>query len=504
MTAPPVTIIGFSSTDFVPGFVGETVLGAGPSTSGNAVFKLLLVGNKTAQGAMVANSDVVRIYSENDAKAQAGPGSELHRMARAALRIPGIEIWLAAVTESAGSAATLTITFATTATSDGSFVYWFDGDRVEVAVSLGDTATAVGDKLVSQLSQKDFLSSTGVNGAGTVTLTRKQKGPRGNQGEVYQDTSSKPGGMTSALGGAGAAVTGGGKRFGGGTTADDLTQVSTNTFPAWYQRVALAHNDSANLAVWKANTSAKAGPLEGRPEHVVCASSDTLSNTQSLTQTTLNDGRFSMLWMLESESHPAEIAALVGAIRTATEPADPGSAYDDMVLPGILPSRFPAQSPQRSTKTAALQTGVTPIYTSNGQALICRSITTRCLNGTAPDYRVLDTGWSSVADFIRVDLGAIWSDWRNQNKVLADDPAPEQPDRPSGVGTPKRWNDIETKRLKQFERGEAVTSGVPQIIDVDLNLPSSGWDSTAKRIMSRAPVVPAPRNHQIGVSVQQL
>jgi len=311
--------------------------------------------------------------------------------------------------------------------------------------------------------------------------------------------------MGSTLGGSGTSVTSGGKRFGGGTTVDDVTAVSTATFPAWYQRVAFAPNDSANLAVWLANENAKAGPLEGRPEYTVVGSNDTLGNAQSLSQTTLNNGRFQLVWMLEGESHPAEIAAFVAALRTATEPGDPGSEYDDEVLVGLAPHRYTSQIPQRSTKLAALQTGLTPIYTSNGQALITRSITTRCLNGTAPDYRVLDTGWASVTDFIRVDIGSsLWPEWKNQNPVLADDPAPEQGERISGVGTPKRWNDRVIQRLKRFERGDIVTSGIPQIIDVDLNLPSSGWDPVAKRPMSLIPIVPSPRNHQIGVSLRQM
>lgn len=507
MTAPPVSIIGFASTDFVPGFVGETVLGAGPATSGNAVFKLHLVGNKLATGSKTANQDTDQVFDENMARAFYGPGSELHRMVRAALRIPGIQIWCTPVTESAGASGTLTITFTTTATGDGSFIYWIDGERIEVSVHLGDNVTVAGDALVTQITQKDHLPVTAVNTAGAVVLTRKQKGPRGNFGVVYQDitTGPAPSGMTSALSGSGSAVTGGGKRFGGGTTADDVTQVATNTFPAWFQRVALAANDSVNLAAWLTSQNSKAGPLEGRPEYTVVSSSDTLSNTQSLTQTTLNNGRFQMVWMLESESHPAEISAFVAALRTATEPADPGSAYDDAVLTGIRPSRFPAQSPQRSTKLAALQTGVTPVYTSNGQALVTRSITTRCLNGTAPDYRVLDTGWASVTDYIRIDFGTVlWPEFKASNPVLADDPAPEQGERPSGVGTPKNWNGRMYQRLKRFERGDVVASGIPQIIDVDLNLPSSGWESTAKRIMSLCPLVPAPRTHQIGVSLRQL
>src|SRR3954462_524527 len=218
MTAPPVSIIGFASTDFVPGFVGETVLGAGPATSGNAVFKLQLVGNMLATGSMAPNVDTKQVFAEGDARTLAGPGSELHRLVRAALRIPGIQIWITPITESAGAAATAVITFTTNATSAGTFIYWIDGERIDVPVSLGDTPTIVGAALAALIAQKDFLPCTSANVTGAVTATRKQKGPRGNFGVVYQDVSQAPTGMTSALSGSGVSVTGGGsvtgKRFG--------------------------------------------------------------------------------------------------------------------------------------------------------------------------------------------------------------------------------------------------------------------------------------------------
>jgi phage tail sheath gpL-like len=47
---------------------------------------------------------------------------------------PGVQIWCTPVTESAGANATLTITLATNATSDGSFKYWLDGELIELAV----------------------------------------------------------------------------------------------------------------------------------------------------------------------------------------------------------------------------------------------------------------------------------------------------------------------------------------------------------------------------------
>lgn len=505
MTTPPVQIVGFSSTDFVPGFVGETVFGAGKLTASDLPLKLHLVGNKLSTGTKTANQDTDQVFTETEADTYYGAGSELARMFYAAVRIPGVAIYCSPVTESAGANATMTVTFATTATSDGEFRYRFAGDLVVVSIPSGTTASVAGDLFVAKVSQNTRLGCTAVNASGTVTVTWKQKGPRGNDAIVFQDITKKPAAMTSTLGGAGASVTGGGKKFAGGTTADDFTTVATNTFPAWFNRVALACNDSTNLGVWETNTDAKAGPLEGRMEHVVVGFNGALASAQSLTQTTLNNARFQLLWMLNGESMPSEMAAVFAALRCATEQGDPNADYDDKVLAGIAPHSQPADIPQRSTKISALQTGVTPITTVNGQAQIVRSITSRCLNGTNPDYRTLDTGTAVVPDFVRQSLGLLWTtEYKVSNPLVADDPSAEQPERASGVATPKRWSGYVEKYLRDLESGKAVASGLPQIIDVDLNKPSSGFDKTAKRIMSVVPVVPAYRNHQVGVSVQQL
>jgi phage tail sheath gpL-like len=503
MTTPPVQIIGFATNDFVPGFIGETVLGAGSGSTSSIPIRVLLVGNKTVAGTATANQDVTQIFDDSNAATLYGARSELRRMCRAALRIPGVTLYAAPTPQSAGTAATMTITFQTNASSAGSFVYYFASERVEVPVANSDAPTAVGDALVAAMAAVGHLPCTAVNAAGTVTVTWAQTGLRGNQAIVHQDLRGAPTGMTSTLGG-GTAATGGGRFFGGGTTSDDVTTIASVTFPEWYPYVALAANDATNLAVWESTTDAKAGPLEGRPEFVVVSSNGTLSATQSLTQTTLNNPYFQMLWQLQSESPPAELSALFAALRSVTEDGNPIANYNGKILAGVLPARFPALIPQRATQVAALQTGITPITTVSGEAKVVRSITTKCLNGTAPDYRTLDTGQAVVPNRIRLALAVRWASYAGLNPVAADDPGPDLPERRSGVATPRGWNAEMTNELRAWESGAAVSSGIPQIIDVDLNLPSSGWDKNAKRIMSRCPVVPAYNNAQVGVSVQQL
>jgi phage tail sheath gpL-like len=499
----PYDIVGFSSTDFVPGYVAQVLVG-GALTASGLPLRLLLVGNKTSSGTMVANQDIAQCFTQTDADTLCGSRSELARMYEFASKITGVEIWLAPVTESVGAQATMTVTYATTATGDGEYLYYIGGRRVSVTIFSGYTVTQAGDALVAAIAADPHVGCTGVNSSGTVTLTWAQRGPRGNDIFVRQDTALGPTGMTSTLGGTGGTVAGIGQKFGGGTTADDLTTVATNSFAGWYHRVALAARDATQLAAWETSMDAKAAWNEMRPQHTVAAHNGSNSAAISLAQTTLNNRRVQLLQDLNGESDPAEIAALFAAMRAVTEEGDPGADYDGAELMGVMPHKRDADSPQRTTAISLLRAGVTPLATVNGVKQVVRSITTRCLDGSNPDYRTLDTGTAYVPDYIRYDVQVLWLAYRRDNPIVAPDPAPEQPDREEGVATPSRWSPYLYGRLKDHEKGTTVKSGLPQLIDVDLHKPTARYDTIAKRIMFAAPLVPAPRQHQIGGTFIQL
>jgi hypothetical protein len=165
-----------------------------------------------------------------------------------------------------------------------------------------------------------------------------------------------------------------------------------------------------------------------------------------------------------------------------------------------------SDNPSRATMETALGEGVTELYTAaDGTVRVSRAITTHCLNGTTPDYRALDTATASVPDFVSLATRLLWeTEFRVANPLVSDNPPPELRAVLSGVGYPDLWNASVTGLLKDFERGNQIPAGSPIIIDVDNNLPVSQYNSTAKRIMSIVPVVPAPTQHQIGVSIRQV
>jgi phage tail sheath gpL-like len=380
-----ISILGFSSTAKVPAFYGETKFAAGAISAGDIPLRLLLVGTKTSAGSATADQDIVQVFSQTDADAYFGPGSELGIMCAGALQTAGVQIWAAPTAEAGGAAAaTATITITGTWTAVGTFLYRIDGVLVTGQIAATDTISNVADSIVAAVNGNTHLPCTAAKGSGpgyVVTLTRKSKGARGNQGILFQDISQLPSGLSSAIAG-GSSVTGPGVHFGSGSGLDDVTNVLALLAPDQYDRIAIAQNGSANLALWKTALNTQAGPTIGILQHVVWATNGSLSAHIALAQTTCNEPRMEGLWQLNGETIPSFTAASFAALRTATEQNDPDASYDDVVIPGVAPQSQKADWPVYGTLVSALDNSTTPIATNRtGGAYIVRAITTYSLSG---------------------------------------------------------------------------------------------------------------------------
>lgn len=497
-----IVIDGYADSDKKTGFFAETKFGSSPISLASIPLVLLLVGLKTSAGTITADVDVLDCVSRDEAKTFAGAGAELHRMALRAFDqgLSGVRLKLAAPTTSGGVAAALTITVTGPATSNGTHRYWVGGDLVQLEVTNGQSANTIAANLVIAVNALTDLPVTAAAVGAVVTLTLKHAGIRGNQYIVFKDDSKGAAGVTSTLGGGGSSVTGGGLTFASGTGTETLTTLLALLYPARYHRIALAQNDATSLAAWETQIDAKAGAQEGRMEHAIVAGNGSLVASTSLAQTTLNNWRFQFCWYLNSESHPSEIAAAMAAKRASREQTTPNAGYDGEKLVGIKPQRYRADWASRTTIQSALDVGVTPIETNeDGEAIVHRAITTRCLDGATPDYRTLDTAESVVPDWIRDDLRLLWLDFKEVNPYVAPDPGVGEKERPSGVATPTRWAKRVHARLQQHEAALILTQTL-----LAENIPAAEYNAAGKRIMLAAPVVPLPLHHATGVSVRQV
>ncbi len=496
-----ITILGFASTDKVPGFVGETVYGAGAISLGSIPIKLLCVGGISTDGDLTPDTEVRQIFSAGDAETAAGAGSELYGMLANALMVPGVRIFAATATEAGGAAAaTGTITVGGTWSSAGTFVYRIGGIYVSGTILGTDSVTTAGDAIEAAINAVAACPVTASNSSGTVTLTAKTKGARGNMLYVAQDATQLPSGCTSTLAG-GTAVTGGITPLSGGSGSENVTTLLATLYAGTYDMQAWAIADATNLGRIKAQLVAKAGPLENRLEHAVFGANGTYAAAKSLAQTTCNAERMQCVWQLYGETHPSATAASMAAVRVQYMQATPNPNFDGVVLQGVAPQSQRADWAIRATQQAALDAGVTPIVTTEGDltsAQVVRAITTHCLDGSNPDYRTLDVSDATVPDYARRYLDLYWTtSYVVANPYVRADPTSEERDPPAGVATPSRWNSQVSTILQELE-GALVLTGTR----TTAGQPLSEFDATAKRIMSAVPTFRLPHQHAIGVSIR--
>lgn len=497
------TIIqGYSSTNKVPGGYGEVIYGAGAIAAADIPLELLLVGLMTS-GTATADTTIVDVGSVDDAVAAFGARSQLTRMCKIAALVPGVTVKAIALTSGGGVASAMTFTVAGTWTTTGTYTFRVAGETYQVTVLSTDAVLDVSTKIRDAINANVYGPTASTVALGVATVTVACAGPHGDQYQAFGDSTGLPSGCTVTLAG-GAALTGGGVYFTGGTTAETVTAALTTLFPTFYDRIGIGQNLGTALSAWKTQINLQATPLEGRRQHVVAATNVAYATAASLANTTLNAARFQLMWQLNAETHPSEIAAVMAALRTSTEQGDPCAAYDDVVLPGVAPVQAKTYWPSNSTLVSALNNGLSPLLSSKSQSRVCRSIVTKCLNGTTPDYRCLDTSDAVVPDYVLKDLLLLWStQFKIANPRVRDNPAPEEPNLADGIATPELWNRTVIARLRKFELGAPAGLPYPIIINVSANLPQSNYDAAGKRIMQACPVVPAPNQHAIGISVRQ-
>jgi phage tail sheath gpL-like len=504
---PNFQIVGFASSDRTPGFVGQVKTGGGGASAADLPVPVVLVGTKTAAGTAVPDVDVLQLFAPEDADTFFGPGSELARMAYAALLYPGVVLYGAPVAEAGGAvAATVAVTFANNATSAGTYRFRVDGVAFEVGVANGDTPNAVAVAVHNAINSLPRLSASSLVSppAAVWTATRKSKGARGNQGTFVLDATLGPTGMTATVT-TGTAMSGVGRfRFTGGTGTEVPTNVITALTPRDDRFAALAQNDQTNLVgagLWRDWSSTKNGPLEGRPTMTTVANNDAAQPTALATA--INDPMFALCWQKNGESHPSEVAASVAAMRAVNFAADPGFNTAGRDVLGIMAQVNPADRFARPLLNSCFNNGITPINTTNDfRSVVVRGCTTKSFTGTAPDYSTFDWADIQVPQYIRLDLGLFWTTvFQPNNPRNASDPATGQQERPVGVATPGIWNKTVYSKLKGYERG--VNGSPPLIIDVDQLQPVSTYDFAAKRIMSLVPVRVCPGDYQVGVTISQ-
>ena len=445
--------------------------------------KLLLIGQKTASGSADAAAPQ-ELFTEADAALYFGSGSQLHRMARAALTAnPYISLHAVALGDHAsGVAATGTVTLTGPATAAGTFALWIGHDRIEVPVAVGDTAATVAAALAAAVTARPDLPVTAAQGTDAethiVTLTAKNKGTAGNQIGLAKEQAGATG-LSAVL-----------VAMASGATDPDIATALAAVFAVKYDVVASGFNNLTNLTTLmtysgspmealKTHVQTVSNAMEKRRARAVVGLTGGLSLSTTLADS-LNFERQLIAYLRGTRTTSWELAAAYAAVWTGM--ADPAQPLNYQALAGVHPPAI-ADRLSRAEQESLLHNGVTPLQVGPGEAVqIVRSITTYQVNpAAAPDTAWLDTTTIDTMDY---------ADFARRTRLETRFPAPKKSDRVK--------RDIRSELLavdKQMEDLEILR-------DIDANkdgylVEDDPQDPTGLRISVPTPVVPGL--HVIGM-----
>jgi phage tail sheath gpL-like len=468
-----------------PGSFFKVSLGVGERSASSGAKRVLCVGNKTS-GAPHPAATPVQVFSAAEAVTLFGAGSELHLMVTAAINAnKSVELWCVVVAE-AGTAATKTLTFSGTASADGTVDVWVKGKRATAAVPSGSTATATAAAVVAAINAQTSWPVTAANSTGTVTVTAKNTGPRGNSISIRSLASV--GGITHT------AVTG---YMASGATMDSPTAALDSCQTRRFHLIAAPYYTATELGVFKTFIGAQAAPLEGRRSRVIACISDSVANTVTLTDA-INVGRVEILATRNADFTPAEAAAAMAATVASARNIDPAANLDSVQVVGLPALYAQSDSWTASEENSLLNNGATPLVCVNGEMRISRSVTSYHQDANnADDFSILDTHKVDVPDYVADDLQVNFGQAFNGFKLGVDN-ADGEPPAPK-VATPLSVRDWILSRLRKQDGNILVNveTLAPQLV-----VEADG--SAAGRLNAYVPVDVIELFHQLAADVAQI
>ena len=325
------------------------------------------------------------------AAAQFGAGSMLAQMvANYRLNDPFTELWVLPVVDPSGTAATATITITGTSTAAGTLSIYIGDHLIQVAVTSGQTATAVGAAVATAINAAT-TPVTAVNSTGTVTLTSRHKLVQMNDlsaGLNYLGTQAgqtTPAGLTVAV-----------SAFAGGAGLPVLTGVTAALGVLDFDFIITGYNDTASLGVTStlmADSGGRWSYLNQLYGGVFAGMVDTPTNL--LTKGgTLNDQHLVMWGITGTPTVSWKVAAAATAACVPSIIAQPNLPLQTLPVLGVMAPTSAASIPAVSTQQSLLSTGISLLsFDRANMCRVIRGVTTYQTNGFGvADQSYLDVG----------------------------------------------------------------------------------------------------------------
>jgi phage tail sheath gpL-like len=465
---------GYDPNSLIP-FVGfATRLGAGPRTAPYNR-SILIVANKiesnivrtvdgvtyTTAAGTLALATPTFCGSREDADLYAGCGSPAALMYRAIYAVyRRASVYLSLVAEN-GSAvkATAVLLFAGTPTTSGVARLMVAGRSIaEVTISTASTPTTIATAIATAVNQQTHWPVTATVSAGTLTLTAKSGGTRGNNIPFEVEVTAT--GVTCAVnGGSAAAKTA--ARLGGGTGvdgagADDVT-AALDAAKSGRWMIVLDADDATNWTALRTHLNTYATITERKRSQAVVALTNASVGTCVTRAQAQNAYRLQIAFERDASSGGAvdpairstgEIAAALAAARlygdgivqggtVRGELAYAAANLNGVQLAGITEPLTQAARLSDAEKQQLLYAGVSPIVPSlknPGFAEVVRCVTSYSLDGSGnPTDAVRDTSKVTVTDYAAE---------RFESRILTEFPNKNLGEEPENPGQAPRHEDV--------------------------------------------------------------
>lgn len=495
-----LSLTGVSTNWLVPQILLQIAFAQGTLTGNPGQKKVLIMGPKTSSGSATADTMVYGPLSvESDVIATFGARSPVHMAWRAFTKTcKTAAVYGIAVTESAGVAATDTITFTTNATGTGTAVYTVGGQEVSVSFQSGDAFdTSIAEAMTDAINALAYAPVSATRSGGVITVAYPVKGTNGNWVRHR-------GSITSGVGTTMAVAH---STLQSGATDESYTTALATVLSQQYDIIIPCVNPTAGsdtrLSALITQVLLQAYATSGILQQVISGCADTLSNATTLV-TAYNKARLQIAHQKNSELQPFEIAAHLAALRYNTESSDPGANYDGYGLQAndvwLVPAPYATSDwPSAIDVNTALSVGLTPIAVNPaGKSYLVMSCT-----AAGADPRIRDTCKVTVADSFGQDLVAKQGSQWARAKLADDEPAGARP-YPTKVLTPTRLKELTIVPLlrsyAELGRLTEVDGDAGSIACV-----ATGIDPTVvTRINAQIPIKVMPLCHQAQFLVNEV
>lgn len=362
-------------------------------------YKALLIGNRLSSGS-IAEGIVKKVSSVDQAEDYFGAGSILAHMARkwfennqsTELSCIGLD------DDGGGVAASGSLAFSGTATAAGTVFAYLGGERIKVAVEVGDTAADVASALNTELAKDEWAHLPVSNhvSSGTLHVHFRNAGAFGNEYDIRlndNDGEELPAGISCTVG-----------DFASGSSNPDIQDAIDVLGSEQYHIIAHPYSDDTNMDAMEDELLDRWGPLVQNDGVQFVFKSGAYAALS-----TYSDSRNSQFSVVmggyKVPTAPWQIAAALAGVVAYYGQIDRGRPFQTLQLKGVRAPKV-ADRLTANERNLLLIDGIASFFVGASDTfLIERLVTTYKTNGLgAADVSYRDLNTILILSYLRWDF----------------------------------------------------------------------------------------------------